>query len=194
MKLFISLMLIFASLNVFADIVNKLPASDSLRKTTNAIATQLSDANITSGTTTLWSGKLKAAVNLKNKKALKGLVLEGFKDAFKDDTGDALPNDAKLEVTVGNFVDGENGDIAKMTDALMESNDYNTKNRELREGQARYLWVVLRKLPVAKDTVIGHVKTRMVDASSGSERSIQYFVLISAEKKAVQFFTIEGSM
>ncbi len=189
MKLLIASL--FVSVSAFAaDIVKPLPSADPLRKTVNAIATQLSDGNISNhGANLIWVGRVVKADQFQN------LLKRGFSEAYKFEMDQPVPADAKLEVNVGSFVDGDGraGSVYKMTAALMEANDYNTGNKEIWESQARYLWAVLRKFPVGNKTQFGHIKTT-VRNSSGKKQSIQYFLLLNADQKAIQFFTAQGSM
>jgi hypothetical protein len=196
MKLILSALLTVVSMQAFADIVKPLPKGDSLGKVAKAVGTQLGDGNISTGTTQLWAGELKRREWFKGKEEFKAYVKAGFAESFKDDREETLPTDAKIQVTVSQFVDGDgkNGTVHKMAAAIMESNDYNTENRDIWKGSARYVWAVLRKLPVSKQTLVGHAKTRIIDSSSGEERTIQYFLLVNKDRKAVQLFTIEGSM
>jgi hypothetical protein len=189
MKLLISFL--FVSINAFAaDIVKPLPSADPLAKTVNAIATQLSDGNISNhGANLLWVGHVVKSDQFEN------LLRKGFSDAYKFQMDQALPANAKLEITKGTFVDGDGkpGSVYKMTAALLEANDYNTSNKEIWESQARYLWAVLRKFPVSSKTQFGHIKTSARN-SSGKKQSIQYFLLLNPDQKAIQFFTAQGSM
>lgn len=195
-QLSITLMMLF-SVAALADIVEPLPKSDSFAKTARAIATQLSDGNISTGETTLWVGELKGSGRFKTKDEFEKLVLQGFKLALKDRQDIDLPESTKLVVSVGKFVDGDekNGDVHKMTAALIESNAYNTENKEIWNSSARYIWAVLRKFPVSEKTLFGHVKAKVKNTVSGQgTRTVQYFLLVNNDKKAIQFFTAEGDM
>lgn len=196
MKLFLSGLLLALSFQAAADITKPLPQSDPLAKVARAVGVQLADGNISTGTTKLWAGQVKSRGNFTKKNDFKTLVEQGFAEAFKDDREEALPDDAKIQVTVGSFVDGDgkNGTVHKMTAALIESNAYNSNSEEVWSSQARFLWAVLRKLPVTQKTLVGHAQTRVEDSSSGEQRTIQYFLLLNPNRKAIQFFTIEGTM
>ncbi len=190
MKLLTGIAVTLLSLNLFADVVESLPKEDNLAKVARAVGTQLRDSNISSGTTSLSAGQVKGSGNFA------ALVKKAFAEEFKAQQDVELPSDAKLNVVIGKFVDGDekNGDVYKMTDALLESNDYNPSNKEIRESSARSLWAVLRKLPVSEKTMIGHVKVRLKDNNSDELRTIQYFLLMNGDEKVVQFYTVEGTM
>lgn len=190
MKLLIGLMFALVSASASADIVKALPASDQLGKTAKAIGTQLRDGNISTGTTELWAGKLKESLTSKH---FPELVRQGFIQAYKTNTGNNWPKNAEIRAPYGKFVDGDEGDVIKLTDAIMESNDYNTDNGEIWTAQSRYVWVVLRKLPVNENTVLGHVTVKITD-ENGDKRTVRYFLLVGEDNKAVQLFTIQGSM
>ncbi len=184
------------TLNASADVVRPLPKGDTLRGAATAIGNQLADGNISTGTTLLWAGQLKTKQIVQTYPEMETLVKLGFADAFRSRVGEDVPANSKLDIKINRFVDGSGkmGTVAAMTEAIMQSNDYNPANRELRKSQARYLWVVLRKLPVNSQTLVGHVTTRLRDDSSGELRVIQYFLLLNQSGKVIQLFTIEGSM
>jgi hypothetical protein len=198
MKNFLVLAMAIVSLNVSADIVNPLPSKDPLGRVARAVATQLADSNISSGTTSLWAGtaKLSDWFEDEDDQEFAAYVRKGFLEAFNDDREEKFPKGIELVIEVGNFIDGDgkNGTVRKMVAAIIESNDYNPKNQEIWNTQARPVWAVLRKLPVTNETYVGHVKVRQEDKSSGKMRTIQYFLILNRDKKAVQLFTIEGSM
>lgn len=195
MKILVGALATLVSLSLFAGVIESLPKEDKLAAISKAVGTNLADSNIASGTTALSAGKLSPEAKFSNAKEFTALLKTAFKEEFKYHQDEELPESAKLTVKIGNFVDGDekNGDVYKMTSALMESNDY-SPNPEIRESSARTLWAVLRKLPVSKKTLVGHIQTKLEDKYSGEVRSIQYFLLMNSDKKAVQFFTIEGSM
>lgn len=189
MKSILSLIVLFASFNASASLLTPLNKSDKLAGTTRAIATRLSDNNISTGTTQLSAGYVS------NTETFKAAVVQGFQEAYQANTGEAVPANAKLKVTLGKFVDGDakNGTVYAMTTGIMESNDY-YDSQENRDPQARNLWVVLRKLPVSSDTVVGQVVTRVKNDSTDEMVTIRYFLVMNPDQKAVQLFTIQGSM
>lgn len=162
------------------------PLSD---KTIESIATQLNDNNISTGTTLLWLGQLKPSNTHKN---IQTLSKNGMLATFKNKTGVELPQNAKLKILTGTFTVAF---VNKMVDALLESNDYNTRNNKLRQEQSRYLWAALRKFSVSSsNSQVGHTSTRIKDDGSGELRTIQYFLIKNSDGKVLQFFTIQGSM
>ncbi len=189
MKLFIGLVLTVLSLNSFADMVEPLPKEDKLAQVGKAIRTLLRDGNISTGTTELSVGRLKVSGKFE------AIVRAAFAEEFKLQQDVELPSDAKLKVVVGKFVDGEekDGHVYKMASAIIESNDY-SPGKEVLESQARYVWAVLRKLPISDKTLVGHVKVRLRDNNSQEMRTVQYFLLLNGDKKAVQLYTVEGTM
>lgn len=196
MRFVIAILFAAFALQAHADIVKKLPAKDSLRRTAEAIGTTLNDNNIAGGTTRLWAGQLSGKISIAKEDQFKAAVIKGLRDAYKANGSEALAKDAAIEVLASEFVDGDGkrGTVHAMTAALMESNDYETANEELWASQARYLWAVLRKLPVNGRTLVGHATTKITDSDSGDTRSVQYFLLVNQDGRAVQLFTVQGSM
>lgn len=196
MKLLISAVLTLVSMQAFADITQPLAQNDSLGRVTKAIASQLTDANISTGVTRLWAGQLTDMQSLTNMTAFEALVAKGFAEAFQYDSDTTLPADAKVSIAVGPFIDSRDttNTVYAMTAALMESNAYDTSNKSLWNEQSRYLWADLRELPVSTQTLVGHATTRIVDDIAGEERTLQYFLLVNGDGKAVQFYTLEGDM
>lgn len=197
MKIVLVCFLAFASVNTWAgEIFKSLPQGNRLAKVAAAVGTQLNDGNISTGSTKLSASQLSDLKRVANTSAVKILTIDAFAAAHKSDTGEVLPRDIKTQVNVGHFVDGEGpgGTIHNMTAALMRSNDYNTKNKQLWQSQARYLWAVARQLPVNARTWVGSVKTQVMDSSVGELRTIQYFILVNPDGRALQFFTIQGTM
>jgi hypothetical protein len=188
---FISALLFFLSANVFADVVEPLPKNDRLGQVARAVGTQLRDGNISTGTTAYWAGKLKRGGKFADEREFAKFVRGAFAEAFKDDRGEALPDDAKIQVTAGRFSDAK---ARAMRDAIMASNDYNPDNKEIRDSQERYVWAVLRKLPATEETWYGHARTKLQDSNSRAWRTVDYFLLVNEDRKTVQLFTIEGSM
>ena len=196
MKFILSLAVTLFAFTASADIVKDLPKSDSLAGVANRVGELLRDNNISTGTTLIWAGELKNKRRSLTEDSLEELATEGFAAEFKTQTKENLPTGSKLQVRIGRFVDGDGarGTVHKMTAALMESNDYNTDNKELWDAQARYLWAILRQLPVSEKTWVAHLKTRVMDSSAEELRTVQYFLLLNADGRAVQFFTIQGTM
>lgn len=189
MKLLIGLMVTLLSFSAFADVVKLLPANDPLRKTSRAIATQLSENNISTGRTVLWSGKLKVSGSLED------LTKKGFTDAFTEDQEMAVPKKIKSQLTFGTFFPGDSkvGSVYKMTTAVMESCDY-TPTKENRDPIAAKLWVVLRKFNVSKETQIGHIQIKLPGSETELAKTIQYFLIVNPDKTAIQLYTVQGSM
>lgn len=194
MKLLLTLFVAALGFNSTADVVSALPAKDRLAQVAKAIGTQLGDGNISTGTTELWAGKMKTMKGL-DKKNAEATVTAAFKEAFQDDRGEKVPADAKLTVSVHSFKEGDakGSDAYKMAQAIMLSNAYGDAD-EVWQAQLRYVWAVLRAMPVSKETFVGSVKTKLHDDSSDEDRVIEYFILINKDGKAVQLFTIEGTM
>lgn len=191
MKLILSLSLFLLSLNTFADIAKPLAASDDLAKVAKAVNSKLRDNNISSGgSNEIWAGKLKST-NLD----MRALTVEGLKQAYKDKNGEALPKNVVIRFKVGQFKDGDGktDSVAKMVKGLLESNAYNPEDKETVENQARYIFAVLRKLPVNTTTIIGEAETRVLD-SNGEKATVRYFLVIGENSRTVQLLTQQGSM
>lgn len=191
--LFTAVMMTVAMAN--AKLIKDLPANDPLAKVGKAIGTTLNDGNISTGTTSLKVGLVKDTEGLDEAATLAKFAEKAFAEKFEDRTGEKLPKTAKLTTKAMNFVDGDgkSGTVYAMTSALMESNAYNDSEK-MREQQAKYLWVVLRKLPVNAATSVAEIKTVLKDESSEENRTIRYFLLVNGDGKVVEFFTIEGTM
>jgi hypothetical protein len=194
MKTVFTLTIILISVAALADITHPLSAKDPLAQVARAVGTNLRDSNISTGTTELWAGKLLASRAVTRKDDFEELVRFGFSEAFQKRYDGALR--ARIQLKVNKFVDGDGraGDVYEMTSALIESNAYNTQSKKIRESSARALWAVLRKLPVSENTMFGHASSRLKDDSSGEMRTLQYFLLLNPDGRAVQFFTVEGTM
>lgn len=177
-----------------AKLIKNLPANDPLARVGKAIGTQLSDGNISTGMSSLRVGVIQNTEGLDEASTLAAFAEKAFTEKIKDryDKTAAL---APLKVKATNFVDGDGkkGTVYAMTSALIEGNAYND-SKEQREPLTRYVWAVLRKMPVSASTSVAEINTVVKDEVVEQDLKVRYFLLVNGDGKAVELLTVEGTM
>jgi hypothetical protein len=183
-----------------------LPENDSFRRTVSAIATQVSDGNISTGKSEIYAGEINIVPRAQNKDEWLEMGEELFQESFKDLVGGRTPREPKLKTRVANFSEAE---LEKAVLAIAEANAYDTSNKENFSADRGRLWVLLRKLTdTKKDEPIRNVKVLVTGArfpnkfSDDSEdnakkdlRTVQNTVFLNTDTGvALVIFTIEGTM
>ena len=127
-----------------------------------------------------------------NSRELKSLTFDLFEDRFRHHVGEALPPEARVTRKAGKFRSALVGEIGL---SLANGNAYDTSNPANLRPLERMLWVVLRKLPVDKNTLASSVRARLRSDRTGDMRTIEYFLLLDrGSRKFVEIFVIVGTM
>lgn len=181
------LVLLFAQCSTMAFAatdIRALSATDPLSKTASAIHTYLSDSNI-SGCGVTRVEALRVAENVKDWNVTsRELLQESFGDEYHP------LHEPKIKVTKRFSARS----IKVAVDAIMQSNDYNPKNAEIRQHTTRTVWALLRKLKIQSDSLVVRADVE-VKSDCGDKQKVQSLLFINTEtQKAIHIFTEQGFM
>ncbi len=182
MKTILSLVLLFSVQAFAASDLVPLRSSDKLAKMVTAINTKIRDENISGcGVSQAKAFAVEEEVNWD--KTAKELLMETYGDDFK------AKGSIEVEV-VQNF---EPAHVAEATDALMASNDYNPKAKDIRRQLSRTVWAMLRELGVSSKSLV--ISAEVDALSSCGKQNVQSFLFVNPKtKRAVHIFAAQGFM
>jgi hypothetical protein len=190
MKTLLLALATLASMNVFAAKMQSLSHDDSIGQMAEEVGAELSDANIAGGVTELSAGIFTDLVSFNSASEFESFVRTQFAEALQEEVGKDISDELAFDVSMMRFSEIT---IKLMTAAIMESNDYNTKNKELLSEQENILKKVISPL-TKNETLVGHIKTKIKESEESESRVVQFFILINSDKKAVKLYTLQGSM
>ena len=171
----------------------KLAETDSLNVLVDEIATEWSDGNITSGTSSLSAIKISSALPTTDD-GWKDLVKDLFIAEVKDATGGDLPKETKLRLTSSVMKPKY---LKLAFDAFAEGNamDMTMGENEFTQGIAAQIKKVVEALGDAKDVQALTVKARIMDDGAEELRTVRLHAFVNKkDSKAVMIFTVEGTM
>lgn len=184
------------SMNIYADVIRPLPRADALHGIAKRVGTVLNDGNISTGSTKLSAGLLNIKSIPNTSDEVKAIAEKGFFDALKKADEEMGKTRVVPQVEAGLFVDGEDNKstVGRMTFAIMESNAYDMTNEDILKKSSRQVWAVLRKLPLNAETRVAMTSVKLQDNATQELVYVRYFLVFNKDGRAVQLFTIQGSM
>jgi len=173
--------------------LGKLNQEDRLRKKVDEVNTEWSDGNITTGTSSVISGRVVSKINEKNLKNLSQFIfLENLK-YFVDYENDQLPSDSKINTTVYNY---HKKSLNLTSTALADGNAFSPEYEEGILIFEKDLKAMANLLGANKSIKVLVTKTRMADEEDMERlRTVYSIVYININtQKYFNVFVVEGTM